>query len=93
MTNGFANCSTNSQCLVGICHEQSNPEFSDCACKEGSVERERRGDSCASFFPYLMYFCLHNYMNNSRNRIGRFRYLEYDNFVLPFQVSQMVVGG
>lgn len=49
MTNGFANCSAYSHCLVGICHEQSNPEFSDCACKEGSVERERRGGSCANF--------------------------------------------
>lgn len=49
MTNGFTNCSSYSQCLVGICHEQSSPEFSDRGCKEGGVERERRGGCCASF--------------------------------------------
>lgn len=58
-----------SQCLVGICHEQSNPEFSDCACKEGSVV-------VLIFFPYLMYYCLHNYTNNSRNKFSTFRDLE-----------------
>lgn len=44
------------------------------------------------FFPYLMYFCLHNYTNNSRNKISTFRDLEQDNFILPFQVSPMVDG-
>lgn len=56
--------------------------------------KEKRGEAVVLFFfPYLMYFCLHNHTNSSRNKISTFRDLEQYHFILPFQVSQMVVGG
>lgn len=49
MTNGFAHCNAYLQGSAGICHEQSNTEFSDGACKESRVERERKRASYAGF--------------------------------------------
>lgn len=39
--------------------------------------KEKGGEAVVLvFFPYLMYFSLHNYTNNSRNKISTFRNLE-----------------
>lgn len=80
-----------SQGSVSICHEQSNTEISDGACKDSRVERES-SEIYAKFFPNFRYFCLHNYMNKSRNKFSIFKDLAQASLLLPFQISQMVVG-
>lgn len=87
VTNGFANCSAYPQCLVDICHEQSNPEFSDCACKEGRVVRQKRGGSCASFFSLSDVFLFaqsHKQQQEQNQHIQGFRTRQFHSAISGF---------
>lgn len=87
MTNGFANCSGYLQRSVSICHEQSKPGFSDWACKEGSVERDRRAGSCARFFSLsdvFLFAQLHKQEQEQIQHIWGFRIRQFHSAISGF---------
>lgn len=69
MTNGFAHCNAYLQGSAGICHEQSNTEFSDGACKESRVERERKRASYAGFLSWSKVFLFVQYNEQKQEQI------------------------